>query len=58
MLLYSGGWWEFDGYATGYATCDTPLGLRTKATIDGLLLASGDDQAGPGGACVGQGPSR
>jgi beta-xylosidase len=57
VLLYSGGWWEFAGYAIGYATCDTPLGPCTKATVDRPLLASGGDQAGPGGACLITGPA-
>jgi beta-xylosidase len=57
VLLYSGGWWESDGYAVGYATCDTPLGPCTKATVGGPLLASGGDEAGPGGACVVTGPA-
>jgi beta-xylosidase len=57
VLLYSGGWWESAGYATGYATCDTPLGPCTKATVDRPLLASGGDQAGPGGAIVVTGPA-
>jgi beta-xylosidase len=57
VLLYSGGWWESDGYAVGYATCDTPLGPCSKATVAGPLLASGGDEAGPGGACVVTGPA-
>jgi beta-xylosidase len=56
-LLYSGGRWESSGYATGYATCTTPLGPCTKATVDRPLLASGGDQAGPGGATVVTGPA-
>jgi len=56
-LLYSGGWWESAGYATGYATCDSPLGPCTKATIDQPLLASAGNQAGPGGASVISGPA-
>jgi beta-xylosidase len=56
-LLYSGGWWESAGYAIGYATCATPLGPCTKATVDRPLLASGGDQAGPGGATVVTGPA-
>ena len=56
-LLYSGGWWESAGYATGYATCHTPLGPCTKATTDRPLLATGGDQAGPGGASVITGPA-
>jgi beta-xylosidase len=57
VLLYSGGWWESAGYATGYATCHTPLGPCTKATVDRPLLASSGDQAGPGGATVVPGPA-
>ena len=57
VLLYSGGWWESAGYAIGYATCDTPLGPCTKATVDRPLLAGADDQAGPGGACPITGPA-
>jgi beta-xylosidase len=57
VLLYSGGWWESGGYATGYATCDTPLGPCVKATADRPLLASGGDQAGPGGATMITGPA-
>ena len=40
LLLYSGGWWESDSYATGYATCDTPLGPCTKVTTEQPLHAS------------------
>jgi beta-xylosidase len=57
VLFYSGGWWESTGYATGYATCTSPLGPCTKATTDQPLLAGGDDQAGPGGASVTTGPA-
>jgi beta-xylosidase len=57
LLLYSGGWWESAGYAIGYATCATPLGPCTKATVDQPLVASGGDQAGPGGATVVTGPA-
>jgi beta-xylosidase len=57
LLLYSGGWWESPGYAIGYATCATPLGPCIKATADRPLLASGGDQAGPGGASVVTGPA-
>jgi beta-xylosidase len=56
MLLYSGGWWESAGYATGYATCTTPLGPCAKVTVDRPLVATTGDQAGPGGACVVTGP--
>jgi beta-xylosidase len=57
VLLYSGGWWESAGYATGYATCGTPLGPCTKATTEQPLHASSGDQAGPGGASVVTGPA-
>jgi arabinan endo-1,5-alpha-L-arabinosidase len=43
--------------AIGYATCRTPLGPCTKVTVDRPLLASGGDQAGPGGASVITGPA-
>jgi beta-xylosidase len=55
-LLYSGGWWESADYAIGYATCAGPLGPCSRATIEGPLLASAGNQAGPGGACVVSGP--
>jgi beta-xylosidase len=57
MLLYSGGWWESDTYATGYATCDTPLGPCTKLTTEHPLHASDTGVAGPGGATVITGPA-
>jgi hypothetical protein len=57
VLLYSGGWWESDGYATGYATCAGPLGPCTKVTVDGPVHATHGDQAGPGGASVVAGPA-
>jgi beta-xylosidase len=57
LLFYSGGWWESAGYATGYATCASPVGPCTKATSDEPLLASAGDQAGPGGACLITGPA-
>jgi beta-xylosidase len=57
MLLYSGGWWESDTYATGYATCDTPLGPCTKVTTEQPLHASDASVAGPGGATVITGPA-
>jgi hypothetical protein len=40
------------GYATGYATCVTPLGPCTKVTTERPLHASGTEDAGPGGACT------
>ena len=57
VLLYSGGWWESDSYATGYTTCDTPLGPCTKATTEEPLHASDGVVAGPGGATVITGPA-
>jgi beta-xylosidase len=57
ILVYSGGWWESAGYAIGYATCATPLGPCTKTTVGHPLLASGGNQAGPGGAIVVTGPA-
>ena len=57
LLLYSGGWWESDGYATGYATCESPLGPCAKVTNDAPLHATGADVAGPGGATVIVGPA-
>ena len=57
MLLYSGGWWESDTYATGYATCATPLGPCTKLTTDQPLHASDPGVAGPGGATGVTGPA-
>ena len=57
VLLYSGGWWESDGYATGYATCDSPLGPCTKVTTERPLHASDHEVAGPGGACTSPAPA-
>jgi beta-xylosidase len=57
VLLYSGGWWESHGYATGYATCHRPLGPCAKATTRHPLHASDSEVAGPGGACVIAGPA-
>ena len=57
LLLYSGGWWESGGYAIGYATCATPLGPCTKATVDAAAARQRGDQAGPGGACLVTGPA-
>jgi hypothetical protein len=52
VLFYSGGWWESDGYAIGYATAPAPLGPFRKETADGPWLASAAGMAGPGGAEV------
>jgi beta-xylosidase len=52
VLFYSGGWWESDGYAIGYATGPAPLGPFRKETVDGPWLASEPGMAGPGGAEV------
>jgi beta-xylosidase len=57
VLLYSGGWWESAGYATGYATCDSPLGPCAKVTTEHPLHTSGGGVAGPGGASVITGPA-
>jgi beta-xylosidase len=52
VLFYSGGWWESEGYAVGYATGPGPLGPFRKETADGPWLASEPGLAGPGGAEV------
>jgi beta-xylosidase len=52
VLFYSGGWWESDGYAIGYATGSTPLGPFRKETESGPWLPSEPGMAGPGGAEV------
>jgi beta-xylosidase len=52
VLFYSGGWWESDGYAIGYATGPAPLGPFRKETETGPWLASEPGMAGPGGAEV------
>lgn len=57
LLLYSGGWWEAGGYATGYAVCATPVGPCVKKTTEQPILASTGDEAGTGGAAVVTGPA-
>jgi beta-xylosidase len=57
LLVYSGGWWESAGYATGYAVCDTPLGPCKKQTTTQPILAGEGDQAGTGGASFVTGPA-
>lgn len=52
VLFYSGGWWESDGYAVGYATAADPLGPFRKETVAGPWYASEPGMAGPGGAEV------
>ena len=52
VLFYSGGWWESESYAVGYATGPGPLGPFDKETVDGPWLASEPGMAGPGGAEV------
>ena len=52
VLFYSGGWWESDTYAIGYATGPGPLGPFHNETEDTPWLASGEGMAGPGGAEV------
>lgn len=49
VLFYSAGRYDTGGYATGYATCDAPLGPCTTATVDGPWLSS---PFGPGGGEV------
>jgi beta-xylosidase len=48
-LLYSGGWWESDGYGVGYAAGGHPLGPWSKQTTRRPWLRSGGAAAGPGG---------
>ena len=50
-LLYSGNNWGTGDYATGYATCTTPLGPCQKP-VDNVILASRGSQTGTGGAEV------
>ena len=52
VLFYSGGWWESDTYAIGYATGPGPLGPFHNETEDVPWLASEEGRAGPGGAEV------
>jgi beta-xylosidase len=52
VLFYSGGWWEDESYAIGYATGPAPLGPFRKETESGPWLASSPGRAGPGGAEV------
>ena len=47
-LFYSGGSYDDDSYATGYAICRTPIGPCTRAAAP--LLATGGRVSGPGGA--------
>jgi beta-xylosidase len=48
-LLYSANMWDTDKYATGAATCDSPLGPCRK-TGTAPMLVSDPVTAGPGGA--------
>ncbi|CAN5495531.1 hypothetical protein BH20ACT2_BH20ACT2_00670 [soil metagenome] len=50
LLFYAGNDYRSASYATGYATCATPLGPCTNQTPDAPLLASRGDVLGPGGA--------
>ena len=52
VLFYSGGWWESDTYAIGYASGPAPLGPFRKETESEPWLASEPGRAGPGGAEV------
>lgn len=47
-LFYSGGSYDDNSYATGYAICDTPMGPCTRAST-APLLATGERVSGPGG---------
>ncbi len=47
-LFYSGGSYDDDSYATGYAICRTPIGPCTRAAAP--LLTTGGRVSGPGGA--------
>jgi beta-xylosidase len=51
-LFYSGGWWESDSYALGFATAPHPLGPWTKQTRRRPWAASSPPVMGPGGAEV------
>jgi beta-xylosidase len=46
-LFYSGGAYDSDGYAVGYATCDTPMGPCHDAP-ENPILRSNTRAAGPG----------
>ncbi|MEU4243380.1 glycoside hydrolase family 43 protein [Actinoplanes sp. NPDC026619] len=46
-LFYSGGAFDSDGYAVGYATCDTPMGPCHDAPENPILRSSAT-AAGPG----------
>jgi beta-xylosidase len=48
-LFYSGGWWNTDRYAIGYATATDRLGPYEKQTSGGPWFASDAQVAGPGG---------
>jgi beta-xylosidase len=52
VLFYSGGWWEGETYAMGYALASEPLGPYRKETESGPWLAGEDDMVGPGGGEV------
>jgi beta-xylosidase len=55
-LFYSGGWWESDTYAIGYATAASPLGPFTKQTASTPWVASTGGALGPGALDVFNGP--
>jgi beta-xylosidase len=48
VLLYSGNRWDTSSYATGWATCQGPLGPCAKAPEP--LLTGDGERSGPGGA--------
>ncbi|MCU1369294.1 MAG: glycoside hydrolase, family 43 [Ilumatobacteraceae bacterium] len=51
VLFYSGGKWNTDGYAVGYALCDGAVGPCHR-TADARLHGSSGGAVGPGGADV------
>jgi hypothetical protein len=50
QLFYAGGWWKNNTYATGYATCDGPLGPCDKRTGGAPWHNNTPNAKGPGGA--------
>ncbi|MEE9415217.1 MAG: glycoside hydrolase family 43 protein [Acidimicrobiales bacterium] len=51
-MYYSGGEWQDSSYATGYATCSSPLGPCQRVTVAEPWLVSRGDRIGPGGLSV------
>jgi beta-xylosidase len=48
-LFYSANWYASSAYAIGYATCTSPTGGCTKATVAAPFLQSAGPVLGPGG---------